>query len=404
MKLAILGGGGLPGAARVRRAAARHRRAAGRPRLAVRRRRGPARRRRARCWPSWAAATPGRARGVGDHRPRHGPARAPTSSSPRSGSAAWRAARTTSGWRSTWACSARRRPAPAASRTGCAPCPSPLEIAERVARARPRRLGHQLHQPGRHDHRGDAAGAGRPGHRHLRLADRAGPPGRPRARRSTRTARRWTTSGSTTSAGCAALVARRPGRAARPARRRHPALRPSRRAGSSAPTGSAALGAIPNEYLYYYYFTRDAVASIRERRADPRRVPRSTSSAASTTRSPRDPLAGRSASGDRARARARAPATWPRPRGAERRGARRRRPRGGRLREVALAIMAAIARNERATMILNVRNGTTLPGLPPRRWSRCRAGRRRRRRARSPPARSPGPCSVWCSRSRRSSS
>ena len=27
--------------------------------------------------------------------------------------------------------------------------------------------------------------------------------------------------------------------------------------------------------------------------------------------------------------------------------------------------MAAITRNERATMILNVRNGTTLPGLPP---------------------------------------
>ena len=32
------------------------------------------------------------------------------------------------------------------------------------------------------------------------------------------------------------------------------------------PTGSASLGAMPNEYLYYYYFTRDAVASIRGRR------------------------------------------------------------------------------------------------------------------------------------------
>ena len=31
---------------------------------------------------------------------------------------------------------------------------------------------------------------------------------------------------------------------------------------------------------------------------------------------------------------------------------------------VALGVMAAITRNERATMILNVRNGTTLAGLP----------------------------------------
>ena len=38
---------------------------------------------------------------------------------------------------------------------------------------------------------------------------------------------------------------------------------------------------------------------------------------------------------------------------------------GGGYEGVALAIMAAIARNERAAMILNVRNGTTLPGLPP---------------------------------------
>ena len=35
-----------------------------------------------------------------------------------------------------------------------------------------------------------------------------------------------------------------------------------RRAGSSAPTWLRTLGALPNEYLYYYYFTREAVASI----------------------------------------------------------------------------------------------------------------------------------------------
>lgn len=31
---------------------------------------------------------------------------------------------------------------------------------------------------------------------------------------------------------------------------------------------------------------------------------------------------------------------------------------------VALSVMAAISRNERATMILNVRNGTTIAALP----------------------------------------
>ena len=34
------------------------------------------------------------------------------------------------------------------------------------------------------------------------------------------------------------------------------------------------LGALPNEYLYYYYFTRDAIAQITERPADARGVPR----------------------------------------------------------------------------------------------------------------------------------
>ena len=38
---------------------------------------------------------------------------------------------------------------------------------------------------------------------------------------------------------------------------------------------------------------------------------------------------------------------------------------GGGYEGVALAIMAAIARGERATMILNVRNGAAPAGLPP---------------------------------------
>jgi 6-phospho-beta-glucosidase len=38
---------------------------------------------------------------------------------------------------------------------------------------------------------------------------------------------------------------------------------------------------------------------------------------------------------------------------------------GGGYEGVALAIMGSIARNERSTMILNVRNGSAVPGLPP---------------------------------------
>ena len=34
------------------------------------------------------------------------------------------------------------------------------------------------------------------------------------------------------------------------------------------------LGSLPNEYLFYYYFTRDAIAQIAGARADARRVPR----------------------------------------------------------------------------------------------------------------------------------
>ena len=50
---------------------------------------------------------------------------------------------------------------------------------------------------------------------------------------------------------------------------------------------------------------------------------------------------------------------------------------------VALGVMAAISRNERPTMILNVRNGSTIAGLPA---DRCGRGSDRRRRERRAPA------------------
>jgi 6-phospho-beta-glucosidase len=119
------------------------------------------------------------------------------------------------------------------------------------------------------------------------------------------------------------------------------------------------LGAVPNEYLHYYYSTRDAVAAIR---------------GSAQTRGEflleqqqgfYDAVAADQAT---------ALAQWDRVR-RERDATYMKETRederdpadveGGGYEGVALAIMAAIARNERAAMILNVRNGTTLPGLPP---------------------------------------
>ena len=67
--------------------------------------------------------------------------------------------------------------------------------------------------------------------------------------------------------------------------------------------------------------------------------------------------------------------------------------------------MAAIARNERAAMILNVRNGTTLPGLPPEAVVEvpCTVDADGPHPLTARPARR-APCSAWSSRSRRSSS
>ena len=126
------------------------------------------------------------------------------------------------------------------------------------------------------------------------------------------------------------------------------------------PDWLASLGAIPNEYLYYYYSTREALAAI-----------------AGSAQTRGEYLLGQQ-DGFYAEVAARptdAYAVWQRVRQErdasymkESRGAGEERDpadvEGGGYEGVALAIMGAIARNERAAMLLNVRNGTTLAGLP----------------------------------------
>jgi 6-phospho-beta-glucosidase len=126
------------------------------------------------------------------------------------------------------------------------------------------------------------------------------------------------------------------------------------------------LGVIPNEYLYYYYFHRDAVAKINTSGAT-----RGDFLAHTQT----EFFDAAQAAGDRAAelwretVDARSASYM-----AEAKGGVQGAPATHREREsdpahqgyagVALGVMAAITRNERTTMILNVRNQTTLAGLP----------------------------------------
>ncbi|WP_046779931.1 6-phospho-beta-glucosidase [Streptomyces yangpuensis] len=127
------------------------------------------------------------------------------------------------------------------------------------------------------------------------------------------------------------------------------------------------LGAIPNEYLHYYYFNRDTVRAYQ------------AAGQAGQTRGAflRDQQRGFYAEAGRAGLPAGAAlAAWERTR-AEREAtymAENREAAGagerdesdlesGGYEKVALALMRAIARDERATLILNVRNGSTLSVL-----------------------------------------
>jgi 6-phospho-beta-glucosidase len=123
------------------------------------------------------------------------------------------------------------------------------------------------------------------------------------------------------------------------------------------------LGALPNEYLYYYYNTREAVAAIR---------------AASSTRGEflrvQQEQFYAEVAGDPSEAWRR----WTKVReerdssymaeSREASGAGERSVAdiaGGGYQQVALELMAALSGGPTRTMILNVRNGAAVPGLPP---------------------------------------
>jgi 6-phospho-beta-glucosidase len=148
-------------------------------------------------------------------------------------------------------------------------------------------------------------------------------------------------------------------------------------AGIFGPSWLRALGAIPNEYLYYYYRNREAVQSILsasctrgEFLSDQqgelfRRILDDPSRAAGLWQ---DAVSERGAS---YMAEAKGGAQQASALGQEKPDAADRDDAGAGLdlaehgyAGVALQVMGAIAQNRRATMILNVRNGSTIAGLP----------------------------------------
>ncbi len=120
------------------------------------------------------------------------------------------------------------------------------------------------------------------------------------------------------------------------------------------------LGSLPNEYLYYYYYTREAVASILQ-------APQTRGEFLLDQQSAfYDTVAGdpEHAAEEWRRVREQRDATYMREARAEGEQRDDADVAGGGYEGVALAIMAAISRGEPSTMILNVRNGSALPGLP----------------------------------------
>jgi 6-phospho-beta-glucosidase len=121
-----------------------------------------------------------------------------------------------------------------------------------------------------------------------------------------------------------------------------------------------ALGALPNEYLYYYYYAREAVARLRT--GGPTRGEFLAAQQADFYREalehPSNPAAlwrqTRAAREATYMAEARPPGQARSPEDAD-----------GGYQRVALELMAALAGGEPATMILNVTGEHTIPGLPP---------------------------------------
>ena len=180
---------------------------------------------------------------------------------------------------------------------------------------------------------------------------------------------------------------RRPRPAARPARRRRPASSRSRKAGCSGRSGSAPVGMVPNEYLYYYYFSVEALNAMLSGHVRAR-LSRASSRPPSTPGTARPPRRSATGSGPTPIAR---PATWRRHgRGREQEmdGIVAAREPGdyGRL---ALDLVDAMGGPGHRVMILDVPNRSSLPFLdagggrrgPVRRRPRRHRARRHRRGA-----------------------
>ncbi|GAB3439765.1 6-phospho-beta-glucosidase [Phycicoccus ginsengisoli] len=121
-----------------------------------------------------------------------------------------------------------------------------------------------------------------------------------------------------------------------------------------------ALGVVPNEYLYFYYFTREAVASLRgvdrtrgeflrdQQEAFYAEVARHAGTALASWR----------------RARAEREATYLQEARAEGEQRDELDLEGGGYEGVALALMAALRGGPRAELVLDVRSGGAVPGMP----------------------------------------
>ncbi|MFR0356049.1 6-phospho-beta-glucosidase [Streptomyces sediminimaris] len=120
------------------------------------------------------------------------------------------------------------------------------------------------------------------------------------------------------------------------------------------------LGAIPNEYLHYYYFNREAVHAYR--RAERTRGAFLRDQQARFYAEMREPGARALTAWNRTRAEREA-TYMAENREAAGAGERAAEDLSGGYEKVALALMRAIARDERTTLILDVRNRATLPVL-----------------------------------------
>ncbi|WP_192340165.1 6-phospho-beta-glucosidase [Streptomyces sp. VITNK9] len=122
------------------------------------------------------------------------------------------------------------------------------------------------------------------------------------------------------------------------------------------------LGAVPNEYLHYYYFNRETVRAYRE--AERTRGAFLRDQQARFYEEMRHPDTPALAAWDRTRAEREA-TYMAENREAAGAGEREADDLFGGYEKVALALMRAVARDERATLILNVRNRGTLSALDP---------------------------------------